>query len=168
MEYKIQRRWFQFTTTCQQHNVAVIWALLGQNSQRENLLVMHTEIVTLCHSAIEQSGQLSILAAFNNISVTELPHKFPPFTLACRLRFDPDEAGKHQLTVTVSENESRILGRMKVEFVLYDRVFSPAATMNLVFPISGMELRKTGEHTISLVLDDHQTVNTPFYVTRVL
>jgi hypothetical protein len=141
--------------------------LLDQKFRGGNLLAMHTEIVTLCHSAIEQSGQLSILAAFNNISVTELPHKFPPFTLACRLRFEPEEAGKHQLTVTVSDHDGRILGQMKVEFVLYDRVFSPAATMNLVFPISGMELRKTGEHIISLVLDDRQTSNTPFFVNRV-
>lgn len=126
---------------------------------------MHLEIVTLCHSAIEQGGQLSILAAFNNINVTELPHKFPPFSLACRLRFDRAEVGEHQLTVTVADND-RVLGQMMVNFHLIQQLFTPSATMNLVFPISGMELRRVGEHTIDLILDDHLPVRTPFYVTK--
>lgn len=127
---------------------------------------MHAEIVTLCHSAIEQNGQISILAAFNTINVIELPHKFPPFTLACRLRFDPAEAGQHQLKVTVADTDGRILGQMMVAFQLLQTLFNPSATMNLVFPISGMELRHTGEHTIDLILDGHPPVRSPFYVTR--
>jgi hypothetical protein len=128
---------------------------------------MHPEIITLCHSAIEQGGQLSILAAFNTISVKELPHKFPPFTLACRLRFDPGEAGEHRLKATVADPDGRVLGQMIVSFQLFPNLFTPAATMNLVFPISGMELRSVGEHAIDLVLDDRQTLRSPFFVASV-
>jgi hypothetical protein len=39
--------------------------------------------------------------------------------------------------------------------------------MNLIFPISGMELQRAEEHMIELLLDDRQTVRTPFYVTTV-
>jgi Family of unknown function (DUF6941) len=127
---------------------------------------MHPEIVTLCHSAIEQGGQLSILAAFNTINVAELPHKFPPFTLACRLRFEPSEAGDRQLKVTVADPDGRVLGQMMVAFQLFPHLFAPAATMNLVFPISGMELRSAGEHAIDLTLDDRRAVRTPFYVIK--
>ena len=123
---------------------------------------MRLEIVTLCHSAIEQSGHLSIFAAFNNINVAELPHKFPPFTLACRLRFEPAEEGEHQLKVTVADTDGRVLGQMTVKFQLFQALFKPSATMNLVFPISGMELRHTGEHTIDLILDDRPPVRLPF------
>jgi hypothetical protein len=127
---------------------------------------MQPEIVTLCHSAIEQGGQLSILAAFNNIRLKELPHKFPPFTLACRLRFDQGETGDHQLKVTVADTDGRILGQMTVEFQLFQNLFKPSATMNLVFPMSGMELRSVGEHTIDLALDDCPPLRTPFYVSK--
>ena len=125
---------------------------------------MQPEIVTLCHSAIEQNGQLSILAAFNTINVEELPHKFPPFALACRLRFDLGEDGDHQLKVTVADPDGRILGQMMVAFQLFPRMFAPAATMSLVFPVSGMELQSAGEHAIDLTLDDRRTTRTPFYV----
>jgi hypothetical protein len=127
---------------------------------------IHAEIITFCQSAIEQGGQLSILAAFNNISVKELPHKFPPFTLACRLRFEPGEAGEHQLKVTVADPDGRVLGLMMVAFQLFPQVFTPAATMNLVFPISGMELRSAGEHAIDLALDDRPPLRTPFYIIK--
>lgn len=127
---------------------------------------MYAEIITLCHSAIEQNGNLSILAAFNNINVAELPHKFPPFTLVCRLRFDPSEAGDHQLKVTVADKDTRVLGQMMLAFTLFKHAFNPAASLSVVFPISGMELRHAGEHTIELVLDARQTVRTPFYVIK--
>jgi hypothetical protein len=128
---------------------------------------MHTEIVTLCHSAIEQGGQLSILAAFNNINVAELPHKFPPFTLACRLRFDPGEAGDHQLKATVADTDGRVLGQMSVAFQLFKKPSNLSSSMNLLFPISGMELRHAGEHTIDLILDDRPALRTPFFVIKV-
>jgi hypothetical protein len=127
---------------------------------------MQPEIVTLCHSAVEQSGQLSILAAFNTINVGELPHKFPPFTLACRLRFDHTEVGEHHLKVTVADTDGRVLGQMMVAFQLGTQLFTPSATLNVVFPISGMELRHAGEHTIDLILDDRPPIRTPFYVAK--
>lgn len=127
---------------------------------------MRPEIVTLCHSAIELGGQLSILAAFNNINVAELPHRFPPFTLACRLRFDPAEAGQHQLKVTVADTDGRVLGQMTVAFQLFKNQLNPSSSINLVFPISGMDLRHAGEHTIDLILDDLPPVRTPFFVTK--
>jgi hypothetical protein len=127
---------------------------------------MHPEIITLCHSAIVQADQLSILAAFNTIHVSELPHKFPPFTLACRLRFDRDLAGDHNLKVTVVDPDGRVLGQMIVSFRLAPESFGPTATMNLVFPITGMELRALGEHAIDLILDERPALRTPFYVTK--
>ena len=127
---------------------------------------MHPDIVTLCHSAVVQSDQLSILAAFNTIHVAALPHKFPPFSLACRLRFDRSWAGDHNLKVTVVDPDGRVLAQMVVSFRLDRGLFQPAATMNLVFPISGMELRTQGEHAIDLILDDRPALRTPFYVTR--
>lgn len=125
---------------------------------------MHAEIVTLCHSAIEHGGQLSILAAYNSIKVNVLPYEYPPFTLVCRLRFDLDEVGEHQLTVTVADKDARVLGQMLVSFQLFQNPLIPSMTMNLIFPISGMDLTHSGEHTIDLILDDRPPVKTPFYV----
>jgi hypothetical protein len=127
---------------------------------------MQTDIVTLCHSAIEQGGNLSMLGAFDSITVKTLPHPFPPFSLAVRARFGPEEAGDHELRVTVADTDGRILAQMRVAFRLPPESFRPTTTMSIVFPISGMELRGAGEHVIDLILDGQAPLRTPFQVHR--
>jgi hypothetical protein len=127
---------------------------------------MHTEIVTLCHSALVQGDQMSMLAAFNTISVKQLPQHFPPFTLAVRARFDSEEPGDHELKVTVADTDGRILAQLKGPFRLPPGSSRLPVTMNLTFAIPGMELRCDGEHVIDLILDGRSPLRTPFYVRK--
>ena len=123
------------------------------------------EIATLCHSAIIQEGNLSILAAFDRILVDSLPHQFPPFALACRLRFPATAVGDHSLTATVSDNEARVLAQMNVAFKFFESS-EQQRTLNLTFPITGMELRAATNHYIELALDDEPPVRIPFMVVH--
>ena len=130
-------------------------------------MIFTPEIVTLCHSAMEQDGVLSILGAFYRIIVPRLPHPFPPFTLACRLRFEtvpPAPNDMHKLRVTVVDIDGRILGQMEVRLRLSPGSHRPPTTLNIVFPITGMELQHAGEHAIDLILDEEEPVRTPFQV----
>ena len=56
---------------------------------------------------------------------------------------------------------------MIVSFRLAPESFSPTAIMNLVFPITGMELRSLGEYAIDLILNERPALRTPFYVSKI-
>ena len=105
---------------------------------------MTPEIVTLCHSAVAHGGNLSILDAFNEIYPPSLPYQFPPFTLACRLRFESQEIGEHSLRVTVADIDGRTLGEMIASFPISLPPGRNSVTLCITFPISGMELRSYG------------------------
>ncbi len=127
---------------------------------------MTPEIVTLCHSALVQGDSMSILGAFGQIAVERFPSPFPPFVLACRLRFDEGEAGEHRLKLTVVDRDGRVLGQMMVGLNLPTELFRPTARVSITFPISGMDLVHSGEHAIDLVLDDGEPIRTPFDVVQ--
>jgi hypothetical protein len=126
---------------------------------------MTTDIVTLCHSALLTSDQtLSVLGAFDAIIAPTLPHKFPPFAVAVRVRFSSEESGDHKLMVTVLDIDGRVLGEALVGIRLSPESFHPTATLSIALPISGMLLKSYGEHAIDLALDEQSLVRSPFYV----
>lgn len=135
---------------------------------------MDTDIVTLCHSALTQGSELSILGAFNIIHAPHLPHQFPPFTAVARIRLDESErSGAHHIRLTVLDTDGRILGDASVDFQMPEppadapgrpELFRPIASLCISFPIMGMELRSYGEHAIDLALDGQPARRTPFYV----
>jgi hypothetical protein len=135
---------------------------------------MQTDVVTLCHSALARGNELSILGAFNIIYAPSLPHKYPPFTTAVRLRLDDSErVGQHRLRLTVMDIDGRTLGEAFVDFQMPEppvaapgqpELFRPIATLCITFPITGMELKSYGEHAIDLALDGEPLLRTPFYV----
>jgi hypothetical protein len=128
---------------------------------------MHPEVIALWHSAVEHDGRLSILSPLDTITVPDLPYPFPPFALACSLRFEDTAPGEHELKVTVAERDGRILAQMGVLFRLPEEPSRTPTTLCIVFPISGMELRCVGEHVIDLMLDGQAPVRNPFQVKKV-
>jgi hypothetical protein len=124
---------------------------------------MTPEIVTLCHAAMTHpDSTMSVLGAFDQITVPDFSHPFPSFTLACRLRFDAAEAGHHALKVTVADTDGRVLAQLTATFLIAPVPPRPTDSLNIVFPISGMELRCGGEHVIDFVLDDVPALRVPF------
>jgi hypothetical protein len=115
---------------------------------------MNPEIVTLCHSALVANNQLSILAAFDAVIAPQLPHHYPPFMVALRVRFSPEDAGEKVLRVTVLDIDGRILGEARAELKLPAELIQPTVTLNMAFPISGMELKSYGEHAIDVAWGD--------------
>jgi hypothetical protein len=128
---------------------------------------MQHDIITLCHSAMDTGKGLSILGAFNEIHVQGFPHHFPPFALACRLRFRPDEAGDHELKMTVGDPDGRVLGQMVVSFRVDRSPVHPEASLAIVFPVFGMDIHCAGEHMIDLILDGGPELRMPLYVVKI-
>jgi len=122
------------------------------------------DIVTLCHSALDHGGTISLLGAFDRIRVNSLPHKYPPFTAVARIAFDDSEVGNHNLTFRVLDVDGRVLGEAKAAFQLPKEMLRTTATMCIVFPINGMELKSFGEHAIDIHLDGKSSLRTSFYV----
>jgi len=126
---------------------------------------MKADIVTLCHSAVVCENRLSILGAFDTIIAPQLPHAFPPFAVAVRIKFEPEESGDCQLKVTVLDIDGQIAVQADVGLRLPTvSDLRPTGTLNMVFPISGMNLRLHGEHAVDLSLSSGSSIRTSFYV----
>lgn len=127
---------------------------------------MDVQILTLCHSAMNVGGNLSMLGAFHSIVAENLPMAFPPFALVARVGFNTDERGDVSLRATVADPQGRILGQMTVNLSLPNIPGLRDPVLNLVFPISGMELRAYGEHRIDLALNGRDFHRAIFFVEQ--
>lgn len=83
-----------------------------------------------------------------------------------RARFNADDAGAHQLRLTVLDIDGRSLAEMTASIRIPPLSDHQTTTLCIAFPISGMELRSYGEHAIDLALDEHSVLRTPFFVEK--
>ena len=58
---------------------------------------MDVQIAALCDSAVDYSGKLCLLGAFDSIYVQRFPAVHPHCSIALRLVFNQAEEGRHQL-----------------------------------------------------------------------
>ena len=63
---------------------------------------MVIDLFTLCDGAYNYNGKLTIVGTLDSISVPDVPAKVQ-FSIAMKLRFNPDEEGKHTLIVRIKD-----------------------------------------------------------------
>src|SRR5436309_2186087 len=68
---------------------------------------MQTEIFTLCDAATVAGGKLNILGSFDTIGAHSFPCAHPLCAVACKLRFDAGEEGRHSLEIHFCDPDMR-------------------------------------------------------------
>jgi len=75
---------------------------------------MEIQVATLCDSAVDYGGKLSLLGAFDTIVARELPAIHPQCSVALRILFRKEEEGSHTLAVNfVNEDGKSIIPPME-------------------------------------------------------
>lgn len=128
---------------------------------------MHVQIAALCDSAVDYNGKLCLLGAFDSIYVQRFPAVHPHCSIALRLVFDNAEEGRHQLRLTLIDDDGRSL-LPKIEPVVEVRMGKDSffATSNLVFNLQGMKFDKAGHYSIDISMDGNMIARIPLQVIQ--
>ena len=130
---------------------------------------MQIEIFTLCDAATKDgSGKLNIFGTFNIITTKQVPIKYPPCSLAIKLRFEKIEEGNKTMKINfIDTNGKPILPTHDQTFIVRTLPEEPTANISLVVLIPQIKLKNFGEYSINIAIDDCPVGSTLFYVRKV-
>lgn len=129
---------------------------------------MDIEFFTICHSAMDDRGNLSILGIFDRIHVAKFPIHFPKWNLALRFRYRRTEIGKHKIVINIIDLDGRDLvpplnGELDLKAIPqgYD-----TGTVNLIMEMHNIPINSSGRYSIDLSLDGRQERSIPLCVVK--
>ncbi|MDD5458858.1 MAG: hypothetical protein PHF37_05670 [Phycisphaerae bacterium] len=129
---------------------------------------MRVELFVLCDAATaDAGGKLNILGAFDTLWVAKLPSIHPQCTIALRIRFEPHEAGSHNVRVNFIDADGNHIipsanGKIDVQFKDQQR----SAAANLILNLQRLKLDRTGEYSIDLAIDNQGTARLPLFICQ--
>lgn len=124
-------------------------------------------LATLCDSAADYQGKLSLLGAFDTLCARELPVVHPQCALALRLNYTLEEAGTHHLSITCYDPENReCLPPFQQQIdVAFPSPFLPFVTRNIVLNMQRVKFERSGLHRFVVQSDGDTLITIPLRVT---
>lgn len=128
---------------------------------------MQVLLATLCDSAAEYQGKLSLLGAFDTLCARELPVVHPQCSLALRICYDPPDAGPHQMRIRcVDPAEKECLPPFEPLIdVTFPTPFLPFVTRNLVLNLQRVKFDKAGLYRFLVEDNGRKLISIPLRVT---
>lgn len=111
---------------------------------------MKIEIFTICDNAQAYGDKLIVVGPFTIIAGPELPISRPPFSIAVRLRYTPDECGLKEYYIGIRKPDGTdVFKPMKFQFDA-DFKDSPLGVLNLNVNLPSVKFDQEGEYTVYL------------------
>lgn len=128
---------------------------------------MTVHIATLCDSATDYSGKLCILGAFDTLCAREFPVVHPQCSLAIRIGYDQEDAGRHQMVIRCLDPERNecLPPFQPVMDVGFASPFQPFVTRNLVINLQRVKFDRAGLYRFVIESDGRQLTTIPLRVT---
>lgn len=128
---------------------------------------MTVMLATLCDSAADYQGKLSLLGAFDTLCARELPVVHPQCALALRLTFAPEDAGAHRLRIRCldAEDQECLPPFEPVIEVTFPSPFLPFVTRNIVLNMQRVKFHRAGLHRFVVENDGGTVITIPLRVT---
>ena len=132
---------------------------------------MDIQIATLCDFAADYNGKLVITGTFDTLAARALPVVHPACALAMRFCFTPEDAGRHQLSITIINEDGEALDPnnmpIKPEFEVQVPKNTPFLTRNIVMNLQGLRFPESGIYSIDIGCDDEIMVRLPLRIVHV-
>ena len=129
---------------------------------------MEIQVAALCDAAVDYSGKLCLMGAFDTIVSPSLPAFHPQCSVALRILFRKEEEGAHAVSVLfVDEDGHSIVPPMETSFhvELPDDLFF--ATRNLILNLQQLPFAKAGAYSIDISVDKRPAASIPLQVRLV-
>jgi hypothetical protein len=132
---------------------------------------MDIQIATLCDFAADYNGKLVISGTFDTLAARAVPVVHPTCALALRLCFTPEDAGRHQLSINLINEDGESLDPnnmpIKPEFEVQLPQNIPFLTRNIVLNLQGLRFKESGLYSVDIGCDDEILVRLPLRVVLV-
>lgn len=125
-------------------------------------------LATLCDSAADYQGKLCVLGAFDTLCAAQFPVVHPQCSLAVRLLFEPDDRGRHDMSIRLLDNEAREVmpAFTPVMDVSFPSGNVPFVSRNLVLNLQRLRFDKPGVYSFEITLKENLIISLPLRVTR--
>ena len=126
---------------------------------------MEIQVAALCDSAVDYSGKLCLLGAFDTILAQSLPAVHPQCSIALRLVFRKEEEGTHSVRVNfVDEDGKSIIPPLEtlLEVLLPEDFYF--ATNNLILNLQQLNFQKEGLYSIDVSIDGSNNISIPLQI----
>ena len=128
---------------------------------------MEIQVATLCDSAVDYGGKLSLLGAFDTIVAQTLPAVHPQCSVALRVLFRKEEEGEHLMNVNfVNEDGKSIIPPMNCAININSMGDFFFSTHNLVLNLQQLCFEKTGLYSVDVTIDGGQAASLPLQVLQ--
>ncbi|QIF00589.1 hypothetical protein [Roseimicrobium sp. ORNL1] len=131
---------------------------------------MQLLLATLCDSAADYSGKLCILGAFDTLCAQEFPVVHPQCSLALRLLFYPEDAGRHQLSIQLEDEVGGVIIPESALGATIDVSLPPGSvpfvTRNLVRNLQHLRFEEPGIYRFEIKRNGRQVISLPLRVAR--
>lgn len=127
---------------------------------------MNIELFTLCDGAYNYNGKLTIVGTLDVMNADSVPATVQ-IGIAMKLRFAPEETGKHKLTIRIINPEG---GSIPPDFSL-DLDIRPSekgSQVALAVNAQGLSLDKFGDYTTKVFMDDEEKGSYSFTLIKKL
>ena len=126
---------------------------------------MDIQVAALCDSAVDYSGKLSLLGAFDTIIAQTLPAVHPQCSIALRLVFRKEEEGIHTMRVNfVDEDGKSIIPPLETTINVQLPEDFYFATNNLILNLQQLTFQKEGLYSVDIAIDNMTSIGIPLQI----
>lgn len=131
---------------------------------------MQLLLATLCDSAADYNGKLCVLGAFDTLCAPEFPVVHPQCSLAVRLMFTQQDAGRHHFQIQFLDEAGKALMPTFPPEPHMDVTFPhsaiPFVTRNIVLNLQRLRFEQPGVYGFHISMDGREIMSLPLRVTR--
>ncbi|OLC27540.1 MAG: hypothetical protein AUH91_02690 [Verrucomicrobia bacterium 13_1_40CM_4_54_4] len=133
---------------------------------KPRIFTVQTEIFTLCDAATVAGGKLNVLGSFDTIGAQSFPCDHPLCAVACKLRFDVGEEGRHWLEMHFCDPDMRpVLKPIRQDFEI--RIPGHQSQTHIhIWQHLGFHLERLGDYYFELKVDGDTKSRIPLYVVQ--
>ena len=127
---------------------------------------MTVEIFGLCDFAQDAYGKLTLIGAFDAITVRDFPAAHPFMCVAARIRFPIYELGEHSVRVEIKDPDGGFLVPALDGKLAVNGIGGDSACANLTLNLMNLQLKGETSWRVSLSIDGHEKAMIPLYIRK--
>ncbi|MFH2113275.1 MAG: hypothetical protein ABIJ86_02050 [Spirochaetota bacterium] len=127
---------------------------------------MTIEILGLCDFAQDAYGKLTLVGAFDAITVHDFPAVHPFMCVAARIRFPIYELGEHTVRVEIIGPDGSFLVPPMDGKLAVNGIGGDSACANLTLNLMNLHLKDETSWRINLAIDGHEKAMIPLYIRK--
>ncbi len=131
---------------------------------------MDLQIATLCDFAAEYQGKLVVTGTFDALAAKATPIVHPQCSLAMRFCFTPEDAGDHELSIAVIDEDGQAINeKMPIKGAMPVEMPDNVAFMSrhLIIGFQGLTFPKAGVYSVDILVDGELIQRLPLRIVQV-